>query len=76
VPEIRDITWEENEAEHAANGRQMLEAVASGRKTARQVQEQNSIIPLDAKIEINWKEHSRRPECPARQSLNERRPAL
>ena len=59
MPEIRDITWEENEAEHAANRRHMLEAVASGRKTARQVQEENSIIPLDADIEIDWKEHSR-----------------
>lgn len=62
MPKIHDITWEENEAEHAANRREMLEVVASGRKTARQVQEENSIVPLDAKIEINWKEHSRRLE--------------
>ena len=62
MPEIRYISWEENEAEHAADRREMLEAVASGRKTARQVQEENSIIPLDAKIEINWKDHSRRLE--------------
>jgi len=59
VPEVRDITWEENEAEHAANRRHMLEAVASGRKTARQVQEENSIVPLDTELEIDWKQHSR-----------------
>jgi len=59
VPEIRDIAWEENEAEYAADRRHMLEAVASGRKTARRAQEENSIIPLDADIEIDWKEHSR-----------------
>lgn len=60
--EAHYISWEENEAEHVADRREMLEAVASGRKTARQVQEENSIVPLDAKIEINWKDHSRRLE--------------
>ncbi|CAN5805213.1 hypothetical protein BH09VER1_BH09VER1_49850 [soil metagenome] len=58
--EIRYITREENEAEHAADRREMLEAVASGRKSARQVQEENSLIPLDAKIVINWRDHAER----------------
>jgi len=62
MPEIRYMTWEENEAEHATDRREMLEAVISGRKTARQVQEENSIIPLDAKIEIDWQDLSDRME--------------
>ncbi len=62
MPDIRHMSWEQNEAEHAADRREMLEAVASGRKTARQVQEENSIIPLDAKIEINWQDLSQRLE--------------
>lgn len=56
--EIRYMTWEQNEAEHAADRRSMLEA--SGQKTARQVQAENSLIPLDAKIEIDWLDHA---EC-------------
>ncbi len=62
MPEIRYITWEENEADHAADRREMIEAVASGRKTARQVQAENSLIPLDAKIEIDWQDLSERLE--------------
>jgi hypothetical protein len=64
------ISWEEEEAEHAADRREMLEAVASVRKTARRMQEENSIIPLDAKLEIDWTEHSRRLEraCSATES--------
>jgi len=58
------------EANHAADRREMREAVASGRKTARQVQEENPIIPLDAKVEINWQDLSQRLErtCALRQS--------
>ncbi len=69
--EIRYMTWEESEAEHAADRREMLEAVASGRKTARQVQEENSLIPLDAEIVVNWKDHAERIE----RALAQRKPA-
>jgi hypothetical protein len=62
MPDIRYMTWEENEAEHAADRRAMIEAVASGQKTARQVQAENSLIPLDARIEIDWQDLSERLE--------------
>ena len=54
MPEIRYITWEENEAEHAADRKEAAEAIASGRKTAWQVQIENSFIPVDARIEVNF----------------------
>jgi hypothetical protein len=54
MPDIRTMSWEQNEAEHAADRREMLEAVASGRKTAWQVQRENSFIPLNAKIEVDF----------------------
>lgn len=66
MPEIQYISWEQNEAEHAADRREMLEAVASGRKTAWQVQRENSFIPLDAKIEVDFDGFLKR-----RQSLHE-----
>lgn len=53
-------SWEENEREHAEDRRQMAEAVASKLKTPRQVQEENSLFPMDATVEIDWADLSER----------------
>lgn len=54
MPELRHMTWEEHDAEHAAERKRDAEAIASGKKSAWQVQTENSFIPVDAKIAVDF----------------------
>jgi hypothetical protein len=47
-------SWEENERQHAEERRLTAELIASGKKTAWEIQEENSLFPMDAKVEIDW----------------------
>jgi hypothetical protein len=53
-------SWEENEREHAKERRLTAELIASRKKTAREIQQENSLVPMDAKIEIDWTDLSAR----------------
>ena len=53
-------SWEENEREHAEERRLTAELIASGKKTAWEIQQENSLFPMDAKIEIDWADLSER----------------
>ena len=53
-------SWEENEREHAKERRLTAELIASGKKTAWEIQQENSVFPMDAKIEIDWADLSER----------------
>ena len=53
-------SWEENEREHAKERRLTAELIASGKKTAWEIQQENSLFPRDAKIEIDWADLSER----------------
>ena len=53
-------SWEENEREHAEERRLTAELIASGKKTAWEIQQENSLVPMDAKIEIDWVDLSER----------------
>lgn len=46
------ITWEQIEREHAEMRARDAKLIASGKKTPREIQEENSLFPLDAKFEI------------------------
>jgi hypothetical protein len=50
----RHQSWEENEREHAEERRATAELIASGKKTAWEIQQENSLFPMDAKVEIDW----------------------
>ena len=52
--------WEENEREHSEERRLTAELIASGKKTAWEIQQENSLVPMDAKIEIDWVDLSER----------------
>lgn len=54
MPDIRYQSWEESNAEHASAVREDRQAIASGKKTPWQVQIENSFVPVDAKIEVNF----------------------
>ena len=53
-------SWEENEREHAEERRLTAELIASGKKTAREIQDENSLFPMNAVIEMKWAEYSER----------------
>ena len=53
-------SWEENEREHAKERLSTAELIASGKKTAWEIQQENSLFPMDAKVEINWADLSER----------------
>jgi hypothetical protein len=53
-------SWEENEREHAEERRLTAELIASGKKTAQEVQDENSLFPMDAVIEMKWAQYSER----------------
>ncbi len=53
-------SWEVNEREHAEERRITAELIASGQKTAWEIQRENSLFPMDAKVEIDWTELSER----------------
>lgn len=53
-------SWEENEREHAEERRMTAELIASGKKTPAQLQEENSLFPTDAVIEMKWAEYAER----------------
>jgi hypothetical protein len=62
--------WQENEQEHIQERLATEEAIRTGKKTAWQVQEENSIIPTNARIKIDWVDLSKRFETDhARTSL-------
>ena len=63
----RHQSWEENEREHAEERRLTAELIASGKKTAWEVQQENSLFPMNAKVEIDWADLSERfePRPPA-----------
>jgi hypothetical protein len=62
--------WQENEREHIQERLATEEAIRTGKKTAWQVQEENSIIPTNARIKIDWVDLSKRFETDhARTSL-------
>ena len=56
----RHLSWEENEREHAEERRLTAELIASGKKTAWEIQQENSLFPMDAKVELDWAELSAR----------------
>jgi hypothetical protein len=53
-------SWEEKVREHEEERRLTAELIASGKRTAQEIQEENSLFPIDAKIVINWTEVSER----------------
>ena len=53
-------SWEENEREHAEERHTTTELIASGQKTAWEIQQENSPFPMDAKVEIDWADLSER----------------
>ena len=53
-------SWEENEREHAEERHLTAELIASGKKTAREIQDENSLFPMNAVIEMKWAEYSER----------------
>jgi hypothetical protein len=53
-------SWEENEREHAEERRLTSELIASGKKTAWEFQQENSLFPMDAIVEMDWTELSER----------------
>lgn len=53
-------SWEQNEREHAAERHAIAEAIRSGEKTAWQIQEENSIFPMNSTVEINWADLNKR----------------
>jgi len=57
-------SWEENEREHAEERCSSEELIASGKKTAWDIQRENSLFPADAKVEIDWTDLSERFERP------------
>jgi hypothetical protein len=57
---FRPQNWEENERQHAEERRAMDEAIRSGKKTALEIQEENSLFPLNATVEIDWADLSER----------------
>jgi len=54
MSEIRYMTWEESQAEHASERRNDARAIASGEKSPWQVQIENSFVPVEAKIEVDF----------------------
>lgn len=58
----RHQSWEENEREHAEERRLTAELIASGKKTVREMQDENSLFPMDAVIEMKWAEYCERIE--------------
>lgn len=52
--------WEKNEREHIQERLATEEAIRTGQKTAWQVQEENSIIPSNAKIDLDWADYAQR----------------
>ncbi len=56
----QNYSWEENEREHAEERRLTAELIASGQKTAWEIQQENSLFPMDATVEIDWADLNRR----------------
>lgn len=56
----RHQSWEENEREHAEERRLTAELIASGKKNAWEIQQENSLFPMDAVIKMKWAEYSER----------------
>jgi hypothetical protein len=56
----RHQSWEENERQHAQERRLTAELIASGKKTAWEIQQENSLFPMDATVEIDWTDLSER----------------
>ncbi len=52
--------WEQNEREHAEERRATEEAIRSGKKTAWEVQEENSLFHMNATVKIDWSDLSER----------------
>lgn len=59
MPKTR-YSWKRNEREHAAERRAMADAVRSGEKTPWQIQEENSIFPLNSTVEIDFADLNKR----------------
>ncbi len=55
-------SWEDNVREHEEERRLTEELIASGKKTAWEIQQENSLFPMDAKVEIDWADLSERLE--------------
>jgi len=53
-------SWEANEREHAEERRLTAEFIASGKKTDWEIQQENSLFPMDAVFEMKWAEYSER----------------
>lgn len=56
----RHQSWEDNEREHAEERHATALLIASGKKTAWEIQQENSLFPMDAKVEIDWIDLSER----------------
>ena len=56
----RHQSWEDNEHEHAEERRLTAELIASGKKAAWEIQQENSLFPMNAKVEIDWADLSKR----------------
>lgn len=53
-------SWEQNAREHSEERRAIVEAIRSGQKTAWQIQEENSIFPMNSTVEIDWVDLNKR----------------
>ncbi len=60
MPPNQSQSWEENEREHAEERLLTEELIRSGQKTAWDIQMENSLFPMDAKVVIDWTELSER----------------
>ncbi len=56
----RHQSWQDNEREHAEERRLTAELIASGKKTAWEIQQENSLFPMNAQVEIDWADLSER----------------
>jgi hypothetical protein len=50
----RFVSWEQNQAEHAQERRETAVALRTGTKTPWQIQEENSLFPMDTKIVVDF----------------------
>lgn len=55
--------WQQNEREHAEERRAIAEAIRSGQKTPLQIQEENSIFPMNSTVEIDWVDLNKHYKC-------------
>ena len=54
------MSWKKNEAEHAVDRKKTAVAIASGRKTAWEIETENSFVPVNAKIEVDFESFLKR----------------